>query len=95
MFSITWYNPDMVTKLSKAQQREIEKQGDKPIEVLHPETQKVYVLIAGDIYERLRQLFDDRFDIRETYAAQDEALAKVWDDPELDVYNDYEAHKPS
>jgi len=27
-------------------------------------------------------------------AAQDQALGKVWDDPELDVYNDYDAHKP-
>ena len=37
---------------------------------------------------------DDDFDIRETYAAQDAALTKVWDAPALDVYNDYDANKP-
>jgi len=42
----------------------------------------------------LRSLFESGFDIRDTYAAQDEALAKVWNDPELDVYNNYDLHKP-
>jgi len=85
----------MATELSKEQQRELEQHGGKPIQVVHPDTRKVYVLIDGEIYNRLRPLFDDElFDIRETYAAQDQALGKVWDDPELDVYNDYDAHKP-
>jgi hypothetical protein len=34
------------------------------------------------------RLNEESFDIRETYAAQETALAKVWDDPALDVYND-------
>lgn len=80
----------MATQLSKEQQQELEQQGDKPIRVIHPETQKEYFLIAGDIYQKLRSLFDEgEFDIRETYAAQEAALAKVWDEPELDVYNEY------
>jgi hypothetical protein len=49
----------------------------------------VYVIIAGDLFNRVRPLFaDDAFDIRETYPAQEAALAQVWDDPALDVYND-------
>ena len=31
---------------------------------------------------------DPPFDIRETYAAQEGALAKIWDDSALDVYNE-------
>ncbi len=73
----------------------MEQQGGRPIQVGDPATQKVYVIIAGDLYDKLRPLFDDDdFDIRETYPAQDAALAKVWSDPELDIYNDYDANKP-
>jgi hypothetical protein len=36
----------------------------------------------------------DEFDVRETYAAQDAALgAAGWDDPELDIYNEYDADR--
>ncbi len=88
-----WYTFVMATELSQEQQRELEEHGGKPIEVVHPGTQKVYVLIDGEIYEKLRPLLDEgAFDIRETYAAQESALAKVWDDPELDVYNDYDVN---
>jgi hypothetical protein len=30
---------------------------------------------------------DDEFQITETYAAQDAALASIWSDPELDIYD--------
>lgn len=81
--------------LSEEQQKQLQQHGDKPIQVVDPASQKVYFIIAGELFDRLRPLFDeDEFDIRETYAAQEAALAKVWNDPELDVYNDYDAHKP-
>ena len=65
----------MATILSEEQQRELDQHRGKPIPVVHPETHQVYFLIAGDLFERLRPLFDDgEFDIRETYAAQFAAL---------------------
>jgi hypothetical protein len=83
-----------MTTLTPEQAGELQQQGDRPLKVVDPETQKVYFIIAGDLFERLRPLFDDgEFDIRETYSAQEAALAKVWDDPELDVYNDYDIHR--
>lgn len=85
----------MSAVLSKEQQQQLAEHGDKPIQVVDPASQKVYFIIAGELFDRLRPLFDeDEFDIRETYPAQEAALAKVWNDPELDVYNDYDAHKP-
>jgi hypothetical protein len=86
----------MATILSKEQQYELEQRGGKPIEVVHPDTQKVYVLIDGEMYNRLRALLDDEpFDLRETYAAQSAAAgAAGWDDPEMDVYDDYNSDKP-
>ena len=35
------------------------------------------------------------FDVKDWYEAQSRALAAAgWDDPELDVYNDYDANRP-
>jgi|AP95_1055475.scaffolds.fasta_scaffold124973_2 hypothetical protein len=80
----------MPVELSPELSRELEGVGGKPLQVVDPLTQKVYVIVAGDLFDRLRALFDeDEFDIRETYGAQQAALANVWDDPELDAYNDY------
>jgi hypothetical protein len=37
---------------------------------------------------------DDTFDIRESYPAQEQvAAAAGWDDPAMDDYNDYDAHR--
>ena len=64
--------------------------------VIDPVTQKVYVLLASDIFDRFKALLDDEpFDVRDTYAAQSAAAgAAGWDDPEMDVYDNYDAHKP-
>ena len=61
--------------------------------VIDPVDQKVYFLVAGDLYERFRALFNDEdFDIRETYAAQSKVAGKAgWDDPEMDAYDDYDS----
>ena len=51
-------------------------------------------MLEAEVFERIKALLsDDAFDIRETYAAQDAALTKVWDDPELDAYADYDKHR--
>jgi hypothetical protein len=81
-------------ELSKDQRDELAQHGDQPVRVIDPQTQKVYVIVPGDLFDRVRALVGEKqFDIRETYAAQDSGLAKVWDDPELDIYNDYDAHR--
>ena len=83
------YHKLMPIQLTPAQHADLEQHGDSPMPVVDPISQKAYVLVAGDLYERVRALLDDGpFDVRDTYAAQEAALAKVWDDPALDVYND-------
>ncbi len=83
----------MAPRLSDELQQEIARQGDRPMQVVHPGTHKVYVLVSAETFERLKPFLDDDFDVRDTYAAQDAALAKVWDDPELDAYADYDHHR--
>ncbi len=83
----------MTARLSEELQQELASHGDGPIQLVHPGTHKVYVLVAADRFERLKSLLDDRFDVCDTYAAQDAALAAVWNDPELDAYADYDRHR--
>ena len=80
----------MAPQLSEELQQELARQGDEPFQVVDPKTQRVYVLISADIFERLKPLLGDDFDILDTYAAQSTvAGAAGWDDPEMDIYNDY------
>ena len=83
----------MRVPLSEAQQQEVAREGDRPIEAIDPGTQKVYFLVSAEVFERVKPLLGDAFDIRETYAAQDAALANVWSDSALDDYADYDRHK--
>jgi len=79
----------MPLQLTHHQHVDLEQHGDKPMPVIDPVNQRAYMLVAGELFDSVRALLDDGpFDIRETYAAEEAALAKVWDDPTLDVYHD-------
>ena len=79
----------MATQLTAEQRHDLQEHGNHPVPVVDPITNSVYFIVAGDLFERFKALFNDEpFDIRETYVAQESALSKVWDDPALDVYNE-------
>lgn len=89
------YNTTMIPKLTEEMLEALQDPTHRPVQVEDERTRSRYVLVPFEIYQRIRSLFaDDEFDIAETYTAQDDALAEVWNDPDLDVYNDYDAHKP-
>ena len=78
----------MAINLTTEQHTELEQLGTKPMQVVDPVNQKIYFVVSKELFERVRGLFEqDPFDISETYRAQEAALAEVWDDPALDVYN--------
>lgn len=86
----------MPAKLTDEQRDDLLQHGNQPVPVIDPDTQAVYFLVPGELFERLKSLFPgDAFDIRDTYAAQSAvAGAAGWDDPEMDAYDHYDAHKP-
>jgi len=87
----------MITKLTEEQRQALHVANDTgPVSLVDPETNTAYVLLRADIYDRVKPLFDEEpFDIRETYAAQEQVASTAgWDDPEMDVYNDDDAHRP-
>ena len=85
----------MKTQISDEQRQALqEAQNVGPIVLVDPATNATYYLVSANLYERLQALMtDEPFDVRETYAAQDAALAKVWNEPELDAYNEYDQHR--
>ena len=67
----------------------------QPPRVLDPRTKETYVLVRGDVYDRMRgSLSDDQeIDPRDAYPLVDEVFAEDWDDPKMAEYDRYEEHK--
>jgi hypothetical protein len=66
-----------------------------PVYVVDTATQATFVLIPAESYQRIRALFggDDPFDIRDTYAIQDQAAEQAWSHPEDAAYDSYDAQR--
>ena len=85
----------MAAQLSDELRREIERHGDQPIEVVDPTTNKVYLLIAREHYERLKPLFEDEplSELEQRELLRQAGRRAGWDDPEMDAYDRYDEHR--
>jgi len=63
-------------ELTEDQLRAIEAEGKSPLRVKDPQTQETFLLIPQDLYELVRRIIDG-------------PNRRGWDDPELDVYEQY------
>ena len=77
--------------LTEEQGRAIADQQGRPLRLVDPGTNRVFVLLSADEYERVRSLLDDDFDVRDAYPAQIAAAMRAgWDDPEMSDYDNYD-----
>ena len=75
--------------LSAEQLRVVTANPDGPFGLIDPATQRKYVLLRADVYERVREVLEgDR--PPDAYRAIDRAFADGWDDPAMDDYDRYE-----
>jgi hypothetical protein len=83
-----------MTPLTPELRKAIEEAGDQPVPVIDPETQRRYVLLREEIYERLHSLFEagPLSKDEQRYLLEQAAKRAGWDDPEMDVYNDLRPH---
>jgi len=67
----------------------------QPLELIDEVSRARFVLLPAEQYDRVKALLaTDAFALGETYEAQSAALAAAgWDDSDLDIYNDYDAHR--
>lgn len=79
----------MPIELTEEQQRAVANPSEVPPRVIDPRTNKTFVLLEAEQYERIKTLMRDGFDIRDAYPLMDAVAAKEgWDDPALDIYED-------
>lgn len=66
-----------------------------PVYIDDPQSNTSYVVLSASDYDRIRSmLLPEHIDIRETYPAQEQvARQSGWEDPLMDEYNDYDAHR--
>jgi hypothetical protein len=86
----------MTIKLPDDLRHAIETEGGSPVHLVDLPTNMRYALMRADQYELLSGLFaeGEEFDVRELYPHMAKSAASAgWDDPDMDVYNDYDAHK--
>ena len=84
----------MTPKLTPEMREALLQKAGQPVTVEDDETHLRYVLLPLSVYLRVKAIFgDESFDITDSYAAQSAvAGAAGWDDPEMDVYDDYDSH---
>jgi hypothetical protein len=85
----------MSVSLSAEQRQVLADHPGELIELIDDVSHARFVLLPAEQFERIKALLtSNEFDVRETYAAQSAALGDAgWDDPELDIYNDYDANR--
>lgn len=87
----------MTARLNEEVQRALHEPGDKPVEVIDPGTNREYILISCELYERRKPLFQDE---PMTHEEQRHLLREAgrragWDDPEMDQYDRYDELRSS
>ena len=84
----------MTTALPAELHDAIEQSGDAPLRVVDPWTQRVYVLIADEQFDRLRSLLDmEPLSLEQQRVALHDAGRRAgWNDPEMDAYDHYDDH---
>lgn len=87
----------MIPKLTSEMRSALSETSGEPIQVEDDLTQLKYVLLPLPLFQRLQSFFTDaEFDVTDAYAAQSAvAGAAGWDDPEMNVYDGYDAHRPA
>jgi hypothetical protein len=81
---------EAMTTITPEIRRVIELAGDQPVQLTDPETNSVYVILRAELYEQMCASRDE-VDIRDAYPLMDGIAAREgWDDPSMDVYNEYQ-----
>lgn len=80
-----------MTELSREIQQALDAHADAPPRLVDPRTNKAYVLLAAEQYDRIRALLEQDDDLNDTYPAQMEAAMRAgWGDASMDDYDRYD-----
>ena len=71
-------------QITDTQRQALDQAAGGPIFVIDAASGEEMVILRAAAFESMSR----DINVAETYPAQDRSLAAVWDDPELDIYND-------
>ncbi len=81
----------MAIELSKDLQAVLDAAPGSPPLIVDPRTNRTYVLVSAEQYERIRALLEQNDSLSDTYPAQlESAMRAGWADPKMDDYNRYD-----
>ncbi|MDA1018459.1 MAG: hypothetical protein O3A00_28885 [Planctomycetota bacterium] len=85
----------MTLKLTNEIRQALHASPGQPVTIEDEQSNEKYVLLPMGTYQRFYNIFrDETFDVADTYSAQNAVAASSgWDDPEMEIYNDYDAHR--
>jgi hypothetical protein len=72
-------------KITPEQQQALNQSAGAPVYLVDATSGGTVVMMRAELF---RTISGEKFDIAETYPAQEQALADVWADPQLDQYTD-------
>ncbi|MBW3543688.1 MAG: hypothetical protein KY476_25840 [Planctomycetes bacterium] len=85
-----------MVKLSPEQREAIRQHPGMPIYVVDPDTGAKYALVHAATFQKVQALFaDGDFDPEEFLPLVHEALAGDIDAPGMELYDEYETHRPN
>lgn len=72
-------------KITPEQQQALNQSAGAPVYLVDATGVDAVVMMRAELFKTIS---GEQFDIAETYPAQEQALAEVWADPQLDEYTD-------
>jgi hypothetical protein len=84
-------------ELTEQQQQALEAQQGEPPRVVNPRTQETYVLVPAALYDRMKELLEEEEELREVremYPHVWQVMREDWEDPAMDVYDNYPPPQP-
>ncbi len=83
-----------MTTITPEIRRAIGEGRGQPTHLVDPETNASYVLIRAEQFEKVRSLLSEADGVANHYPLVDRVFgAAGWDDPGMDVYDDYDSNK--
>ena len=84
----------MTPKLSDEQREAVQQHPNQPVYVVDAITRDEYVLLPAETYQKVKALIGDDFNPEEFLPLVQEAIAEDIDAPGMELYDDYDAHRP-
>lgn len=80
-----------MVELNQEMQQAVDAGADAPPRFVDPRTNRAYVLLAAEQYDRIKALVEQASDLSDSYAAQMQAAMRAgWGDALMDDYDRYD-----